>query len=81
MKLTAKATLIVFESDEFGDRTIGEFPFTFPYGNAEAQLEPLRKLKSIYTGVILGSCGVSAHSENLSTSNPWYRSGAVHIAR
>lgn len=74
MALTTKFSLLIFR----GEETIGEYPFTIPYGESDAVLEPLRKLKPEFCGVVLGRFGVTAHSAALPTSHPFYRANAAH---
>lgn len=74
-ELTTRFSLLVFE----GERTVGEYQFTIPYGDSDAVLEPLRKLKPELCGVVLGRLGVTAHSARLATTHPFYRANAVHV--
>ena len=76
--MTSKNKLIVFDADS---RTVGEWCFTFPYGDAEAAVEPLRKLRPEYAGVILGSFGIVAISNNFPVDNPYYRASAIKVSR
>lgn len=75
-------SLLVFEETEDGPRTVGEYSFKVPYASSQdTVLEPLRKLKPQFTGVLLGHFGVMAHSAEVPESHPWYRSGAIHVTR
>jgi hypothetical protein len=74
MNLTCKRQLLVFR----GEETI-EWTFTFPYGDSEAAVEPLKKMKPELYGVILGDFGIAAHSATLPVSHPMYRANAQHI--
>lgn len=74
-EFTTRFSLLVFE----GERTVGEYQFTIPYGDSDAVLEPLRKLKPEFCGVVLGRFGVTAHSAGLPVSHPFYRANAVHV--
>lgn len=77
-QLTATHTLIVFDAN---GRSVGEWKFEFPYGDSEAAIEPLRKLKPEYVGVTLSSFGIAAVSANMPTDNPWFRKGAIQVVR
>lgn len=76
--LTATHALIVFDAD---GRSVGEWKFKFPYGDSEAAIEPLRKLRPQYVGVTLSGHGISAVSADMPHDNPWYRANAVQVAR
>ena len=76
--LTASHTLIVFDRD---GKSIGEWKFTFPDGDSTAALEPLRKLRPEYVGVILSGHGIEAVSADMPRDNPWYRERAIQVAR
>lgn len=76
--LTASHTLIVFGRD---GRTIGEWKFTFPYGDAAAAIEPLQKLRAEYVGVTLSGHGIAAVSADMPKDNPWYRERAIQVVR
>lgn len=76
--MTATHTLIVFGRD---GRSVGEWKFKLLYGDSEAALEPLHKLKPEYVGVTLSSYGVAAVSADLPKDNPWYRAGAIKVER
>jgi len=73
--LTCKHRLLVFR----GEETVGEWPFTFPYGDAVAAVEPLRKLKPEFYGAILGNFGITAVSASMPVSHPMYRDSAQKI--
>lgn len=76
--LTATHTLIVFDAD---GRSVGEWKFKFPYGDSEAAIEPLRKLKPQFVGVTLSGHGIAAVSADMPTDNPWYRKNAIQVVR
>lgn len=76
--LTASHTLIVFDRD---GRSIGEWKFAFPYGDSNAAIEPLQKLRTEYVGVTLSSFGIAAVSADMPTDNPWYRKNAIQVTR
>jgi len=77
-ELTATHTLIVFDTD---GGTVGEWKYTFPYGNHEAAIEPLKKLKAEFVGVILSAVGVKARSAELPKDNPYWRKGSEVVER
>jgi hypothetical protein len=77
MKLTMTFSLLVFR----GEETIGEYRYSFPYGDQQAALEPLRKLKPEFYGAILGGFGITAVSANMPTTHPMYRAAAIQVAR
>ena len=76
--LTATHTLIVFDAD---GRSVGEWKFKFPYGDSEAAIEPLRKLRPEYVGVTFSDCGIAAVSADMPKDNPWYRKNAIQVVR
>ena len=76
--LNATHTLIVFDAD---GRSVGEWKFKFPYGDSEAAIEPLRKLKPQFVGVTLSGHGIAAVSADMPTDNPWYRKNAIQVVR
>lgn len=76
--MTASHTLIVFDAEGC---LVGEWRFKFPYGDAEAAVEPLKKLKTGLFGVTFSTFGVAAHSEDLPKDNPFWRDGAKHVKR
>ena len=76
--LTASHTLIVFDREGW---SIGEWKFTFPYGDAAAALEPLQKLRPEYVGVTLSGHGIEAVSADMPKDNPWYRARAIQVER